>query len=150
MGVRGPGLIFVIPIFEMMIKINIKGQFDVPPQKVMTQDEKTARVSAVINYRVTDPEKAVTQVESYHLATSKIAIETLKDLATQTKLLEIHKVEFKKRLHRIINEKTNPFGIEVSEVEIKDVDYQMHGVRLKIKNSRLQIRILSNLALTFI
>ena len=62
------------------------------------------------------------QAENYHLTAQKIVIETLKDVATQTKLLDFYKVEFKERLQEIINEKTNPFGIEVSEVEIKDVE----------------------------
>ena len=122
-GTRGPGLFFIIPIFEKMVKIDLSSvTFDVPPQKVMAQDEKTARVSVVIHYSVTDPEKAVTQAENYHLTTQKIVIETLKDVATQTKVLDFYKVEFKERLQEIINEKTNPFGIEVSEVEIKDVE----------------------------
>jgi regulator of protease activity HflC (stomatin/prohibitin superfamily) len=89
-GVRGPGLFFTIPFFETMVKIDLRAvRFDVPPQKVLTQDEKIARVSMIVSYRITDPEKAVTQVENHHLATSQIAIESLKDVATRAKLLDI-------------------------------------------------------------
>ena len=121
-GVRGPGLFFIIPILEKMVKIDLSTTtFDVSPQQVMAQDEKTVRVSMVIHYRVTDPEKAVTQVEQYHAATERIVTRTLKDVAAQTESSDFYGMGFKEQLRETINEKTDPFGIEVSEVEIKDV-----------------------------
>ena len=121
-GVRGPGLFFIIPILETMVKIDLSTTtFDVSPQQVMAQDEQTVRVSMVVHYRVTDPEKAVTQVEKYHPATEMIVTRTLKDVAAQTGLLDFYGMGVKEQLRETINEKTDPFGIEVSEVEIKDV-----------------------------
>ena len=119
--VRGPGLFFTIPLFETMVKIDLRAvRFDVPPQKVLTQDEKIAGVRMIVSYRIIDPEKAVTQVENHRRATSEIAIESLKDVATRTNLLDFYSVEFKERLQGVINEKIRLFGIEVTEVELTD------------------------------
>ncbi|MHC1584734.1 MAG: slipin family protein [Candidatus Syntropharchaeia archaeon] len=124
-GARGPGLFFVIPLFETMVKVDLRTiTFDVPPQEVITKDNVTTKVNAVVYYRVMDPEKAVTQVEKYHLATSQIALTTLRGVIGQVELDQLlsERDEINKRLQHIVDEATDPWGIKVSAVEIKDVE----------------------------
>ena len=124
-GARGPGLFFIIPIFETMVKIDLRvSVFDVPPQEVITKDNVTTRVNAVVYYRVLDPEKAVTVVERYDYATSQIALTTIRGVIGQAELDELlsERDKLNQRLQRIIDEATDPWGIKVSAVEIKDVE----------------------------
>jgi regulator of protease activity HflC (stomatin/prohibitin superfamily) len=124
-GARGPGLFFIIPIFEMMIKIDLRTvTFDVPPQEVITRDNVTTKVNAVVYYRVMDPEKAVTQVEHYALATSQMALTTLRGVIGQIELDDLlsERDKINKNLQHIVDEATDPWGIKVSAVEIKDVE----------------------------
>ncbi|HDM36268.1 MAG TPA: slipin family protein [Candidatus Syntrophoarchaeum butanivorans] len=124
-GARGPGLFFIIPIFEMMVKVDLRTvTFDVPPQEVITKDNVTTKVNAVVYYRVMDPEKAVTQVENYALATSQIALTTLRGVIGQSELDELlaEREKINKKLQQIVDEATDPWGIKVSAVEIKDVE----------------------------
>lgn len=124
-GARGPGLFFIIPIFETMVKIDLRVLvFDVTPQEVITKDNVTARVNAVVYYRVLDPEKAVTEVERYEYATAQIALTTIRGVIGQAELDELlsERDKLNKRLQVIIDEATDPWGIKVSAVEIKDVE----------------------------
>ncbi|MDD5234944.1 MAG: slipin family protein [Methanocellales archaeon] len=124
-GARGPGLFFVIPIFEAMVRTDLRTvTFDVPPQEVITKDNVTTRVNAVVYYRIMDPEKAVTEVESYHYATSQMAVTTLRGVIGQTELDELlsEREKLNKRLQTIVDEATDPWGIKVTAVEIKDVE----------------------------
>ncbi len=124
-GARGPGLFFIIPIFETMVKIDLRvSVFDVPPQEVITKDNVTTRVNAVVYYRVLDPEKAVTVVERYDYATSQIALTTIRGVIGQAELDELlsERDKLNQRLQKIIDEATDPWGIKVSAVEIKDVE----------------------------
>ena len=124
-GARGPGLFLIIPIFESMVKIGLRvSVFDVPPQEVITKDNVTTRVNAVVYYRVLDPEKAVTAVERYGYATSQIALTTIRGVIGQAELDELlsERDKLNKRLQVIIDEATDPWGIKVSAVEIKDVE----------------------------
>lgn len=124
-GARGPGLFFVIPLFEAMVRIDLRTvTFDVPPQEVITKDNVTTRVNAVVYYRIMDPEKAVTEVENYHYATSQIAVTTLRSVIGQAELDELlsERERLNKRLQTIVDEATDPWGIKVSAVEIKDVE----------------------------
>ncbi len=124
-GARGPGLFLIIPIFESMVKIDLRVLvFDVPPQEVITRDNVTTRVNAVVYYRVLDPEKAVTAVERYDYATSQIALTTIRGVIGQAELDELlsERDKLNKRLQVIIDEATDPWGIKVSAVEIKDVE----------------------------
>ncbi|MDI6859994.1 MAG: slipin family protein [Methanocellales archaeon] len=125
MGARGPGLFFIIPIFETMVRTDLRTvTFDVPPQEVITRDNVTTRVNAVVYYRIMDPEKAVTQVESYHYATSQMALTTLRGVIGQAELDELlsEREKLNKRLQEIVDEATDPWGIKVTAVEIKDVE----------------------------
>ena len=124
-GARGPGLFFIIPIFETMVKIDLRvSVFDVPPQEVITKDNVTTRVNAVVYYRVLDPEKAVTAVERYDYATSQIALTTIRGVIGQAELDELlsERDKLNQRLQKIIDEATDPWGIKISAVEIKDVE----------------------------
>lgn len=124
-GARGPGLFLVIPIFESMVKIDLRVLvFDVPPQEVITRDNVTTRVNAVVYYRVIDPEKAVTEVQNYHYATSQIALTTIRGVIGQAELDDLlsERDKLNHKLQQIIDEATDPWGIKVSSVEIKDVE----------------------------
>ena len=123
-GARGPGLFLVIPMFESMVKIDLRvSVFDIPPQEVITRDNVTTSVNAVVYYRVLDPEKAVTEVERYDYATSQIALTTMRSVIGQAELDELlsERDKLNKQLQQTIDEATDPWGIKVSAVEIKDV-----------------------------
>ena len=123
-GARGPGLFLVIPLFESMVKIDLRVcVFDIPPQEVITRDNVTANVNAVVYYRVLDPEKAVTEVERYDYATSQIALTTMRSVIGQAELDELlsERDKLNKQLQQTIDDATDPWGIKVSAVEIKDV-----------------------------
>ena len=124
-GARGPGLFLIIPIFETMVKIDLRvSVFDIPPQELITKDNVTTKVNAVVYYRVIDPEKAVTEVEHYQYATSQIALTTIRGVLGQSELDELlsERDKINKHLQVIIDEATDPWGIKVSAVEIKDVE----------------------------
>lgn len=124
-GARGPGLFYVIPIIENMVVVDLRTiTYDVPTQEVVTKDNVTVRVNAVIYYRVVDPEKAVTEVVDYMFATAQIAQTTLRSVIGQAELDELlsEREKLNLRLQQIIDEATNPWGIKVTAVEIKDVE----------------------------
>ncbi len=123
-GAKGPGLFFIIPIFDSMVKIDLRTvTFDVQPQEVITKDNVTTNVNAVVYYRVMDPEKAVTQVERYQFATAQMALTTLRGVIGQLELDQLlsEREDINLRLQQIIDSATDPWGIKVSAVEIKDV-----------------------------
>lgn len=124
-GARGPGLFFVIPILESMQVVDLRTvTYDVPSQEVVTRDNVTVRVNAVVYYRVLEPEKAVTEVFDYRFATAQIAQTTLRSVIGQADLDELlsEREKLNVKLQQIIDEATNPWGIKVSAVEIKDVE----------------------------
>ncbi|ADB57301.1 slipin family protein [Archaeoglobus profundus] len=124
-GARGPGLFYVIPIIETMVVVDLRTvTYDVPTQEVVTKDNVTVRVNAVVYYRVVDPEKAVTEVADYRYATAQIAQTTLRSVIGQTELDELlsEREKINVKLQQIIDEATNPWGIKVTAVEIKDVE----------------------------
>jgi len=124
-GARGPGLFFVIPLLENMQVVDLRTvTYDVPSQEVVTRDNVTVRVNAVVYYRVVEPEKAVTEVFDYRFATAQIAQTTLRSVIGQADLDELlsEREKLNIKLQQIIDEATNPWGIKVSAVEIKDVE----------------------------
>ncbi|HID43330.1 MAG TPA: slipin family protein [Archaeoglobaceae archaeon] len=124
-GARGPGLFYVIPILEGMVIVDLRTlTYDVPSQEVITTDNVTVRVNAVVYYRVVDSEKAVVEVMDYRFATSQIAQTTLRSVIGQAMLDELlaEREKINIRLQQIIDEATNPWGIKVSAVEVKDVE----------------------------
>ncbi len=124
-GARGPGLFFVIPMLENMQVVDLRTvTYDVPSQEVVTKDNVTVRVNAVVYYKVLEPEKAVTEVFDYRFATAQIAQTTLRSVIGQADLDELlsERDKLNIKLQEIIDEATNPWGIKVSAVEIKDVE----------------------------
>ena len=124
-GARGPGLFFIIPFIDRMVKIDLRTvTLDIPSQEAITRDNVTVRVNAVAYFRVTDPEEAVVRIENYMLATMQIAQTTMRSVLGQSELDELlsKREEINQRLQQIIDEQTAPWGIKVSIVEVKDVE----------------------------
>ncbi|AMQ18130.1 slipin family protein [Thermococcus peptonophilus] len=124
-GARGPGLFFIIPIFEKAVIVDLRTRvLDVPVQETITKDNVPVKVNAVVYFRVVDPVKAVTQVANYIVATSQIAQTTLRSVIGQAHLDELlsEREKLNRELQKIIDEATDPWGIKVTTVEIKDVE----------------------------
>jgi uncharacterized membrane protein YqiK len=122
---KGPGLFLLIPIVDRMVKIDLRTvTMDVPPQDVITRDNVPAKVNAVAYFRVMDPNKAVIEVENYVLATSQISQTTLRSVLGQKDLDDLltDRESINEELQTIIDEQTDPWGIKVSVVEVKDVE----------------------------
>jgi regulator of protease activity HflC (stomatin/prohibitin superfamily) len=122
---KGPGLFLIIPIVDKMVKTNLQTvTMDIPPQDVITKDNVTVRVNAVTYFNVTDPVKAVVNVQNYLYATSQVAQTTLRSILGQVQLDEllINRDEINDQLQGIIDELTNPWGVKVTLVEVKDVE----------------------------
>ena len=124
-GAKGPGLFFIIPFVDRMVKIDLRTvTLDIPSQEAITRDNVTVRVNAVCYFRVVDPEAAVVRVENYLVATLQIAQTTMRSVLGQSELDELlsKREEINQRLQEIIDEQTAPWGIKVSVVEVKDVE----------------------------
>jgi regulator of protease activity HflC (stomatin/prohibitin superfamily) len=124
-GPKGPGLFILLPFIDKMVKVDLRTvTMDVPPQDIITRDNVPARVNAVVYFRVVDPNKSVIEVENHVLATSQISQTTLRSVLGQKDLdnLLINREEINEELQSIIDEQTDPWGIKVSVVEVKDVE----------------------------
>jgi len=124
-GVRGPGLIILVPFIEKMVKVSLRTVvMDVPPQDVITQDNVSIKVNAVIYFRVLQPEKAIIEVENFLAATSQISQTTLRSVLGQSELDDLlsQREKINHRLQQIIDNQTEPWGIKVSTVEVKQID----------------------------
>jgi regulator of protease activity HflC (stomatin/prohibitin superfamily) len=124
-GPKGPGLFILLPMIDRMVKIDLRTvTMDVPPQDVITRDNVPARVNAVVYFRVVDPNKSVIEVENHVLATSQISQTTLRSVLGQKNLDDLltNREEINEELQRIIDEQTDPWGVKVSVVEVKDVE----------------------------
>ncbi len=124
-GAKGPGLFFIIPFIDRMMKVDLRTvTLDVPSQEAISRDNVTVKVNAVVYFRVMDPGKAIIQVEDYRRATWQIAQTTLRNVIGQSELDEIlaQREKVNQELQQIIDEQTEPWGIKVSVVEVKDVE----------------------------
>ena len=124
-GPKGPGLFLLWPLADNMVKIDLRTvTMDVPPQDVITRDNVPARVNAVVYFRVVDPNKSVIEVENHVLATSQISQTTLRSVLGQKDLDQLltNREEINEELQSIIDEQTDPWGVKVSVVEVKDVE----------------------------
>lgn len=124
-GPKGPGLFFIIPFIDRMVKVDLRVvTLDIPSQEAITKDNVTVKVNAVAYFRVMDPSKAIVAVEDYRRATWQIAQTSLRSVLGQSDLDEllIHRDEINQKLQQIIDEQTEPWGIKVSIVEVKDVE----------------------------
>jgi regulator of protease activity HflC (stomatin/prohibitin superfamily) len=124
-GPKGPGLFILLPFVDRMVKVDLRTvTMDVPPQDVITRDNVPARVNAVVYFRVVDPNKSVIEVENHVLATSQISQTTLRSVLGQKDLDDLltNREQINDELQTIIDEQTDPWGIKVSVVEVKDVE----------------------------
>jgi len=124
-GAKGPGLFFIIPIIDRMVKVNLQTvTADIPPQDVITKDNVTLRVNAVTYFNVVDPVRAVVAIQNYGVATSQIAQTTLRSILGQVELddLLINRERINTDLQQIIDSVTDPWGVKVTLVEVKDVE----------------------------
>lgn len=124
-GVRGPGLIILIPGIEKMVKVDLRVvTMDVPSQDIITKDNVTLKVNGVVYFRVADPDKSIIQVENYYHATAQISQTTLRSVIGQYELDEIlsQRDEINSKLQVILDELTEPWGIKVTNVELKAID----------------------------
>jgi regulator of protease activity HflC (stomatin/prohibitin superfamily) len=122
---KGPGLIYLIPIIDRMVRVDLRTvTLTVPPQEVISKDNVTVRVNAVAYFRVVDPNRAVTEVENFLLATSQISQTTLRSVLGKAELdaLLSERERLNVELQQIIDEQTEPWGVKVSTVEVKDVE----------------------------
>jgi len=125
MGARGPGLFYVIPIIEQMVRIELRIiTLDIPQQEVITRDNVTIRVNAVLYFRVQDPQAAVVQIQNFLQATSQIAQTTMRAVVGEAELDEVlaERDKINNKLQQIIDDHTDPWGIKVTAVELKDVE----------------------------
>lgn len=124
-GVKGPGLIILVPIIDKMIRISLRTVvLDVPPQDIITMDNVSVKVNAVVYFRVIEPQKAVLDVENYLFATSQISQTTLRSVLGQSELDDLlsQREKINEKLQEIIDSHTDPWGIKVSKVEVKQID----------------------------
>ena len=140
-GAKGPGIIFLIPFVDKMVKVSLRTiAMDVPPQDVITRDNVSVKVNAVIFFRVIDPRQAVVQVEDFLYATSQIAQTTLRSVLGQVELDELlaSRDKINEQLQRIIDEQTDPWGVKVSTVEVKHVDLPQDMQRAMSKQAEAE------------
>jgi len=124
-GAKGPGLFLIIPFIDRMVKVDLRVvTMDVPSQEVITKDNVTVRVNAVVYFRVVDPESSVVKVLDHIRATSQISQTTLRNVLGQSELDELlaQREKLNQNLQKIIDEQTDPWGVKVSTVEIKEVE----------------------------
>jgi regulator of protease activity HflC (stomatin/prohibitin superfamily) len=140
-GVRGPGLILLIPIIDKMVKVTLRTVvFDVPPQDIITQDNVSLKVNAVVYFRVIEPQKAVVQVENYMVATSQISQTTLRSVLGQSELDDLlsQRDKINQKLQQIIDAHTEPWGVKVSNVEVKQIDLPQEMQRAMAKQAEAE------------
>jgi regulator of protease activity HflC (stomatin/prohibitin superfamily) len=137
----GPGLFFLIPIVDRMIRVSLRTVVhDVPPQDVITRDNVSIKVNAVIYFRVMNPRKAVVEVENYHYATSQLSQTTLRSVLGQVELdgLLAEREKINHELQSILDNQTDPWGIKVSSVEVKHVDLPAEMQRAMAKQAEAE------------
>jgi regulator of protease activity HflC (stomatin/prohibitin superfamily) len=123
--VKGPGLVLIIPVVQQAVRMDLRTVvFDVPPQDVITRDNVSVKVNAVVYFRVMDPRKAIVEVESYHYATSQLAQTTLRSVLGQVELDDLlsERERLNAQLQQILDQHTEPWGVKVASVEVKQVD----------------------------
>lgn len=124
-GTKGPGLFFIIPLIDRMVKVTLQTvTIDIPPQDVITKDNVTIRVNAVAYFNVVEPERSVVAIQNYFYGTREVAQTTLRSILGQVDLDELlaNRDEINSQLQRIIDDATNPWGVKVTMVEVKDVE----------------------------
>lgn len=129
---KGPGLVLIIPLIDRMVKVSLRTvTMDVPPQDIITRDNITVKVNAVVYFRPLDPIKAITEVEDFYYATSQIAQTTLRSILGQSQLDDLlaKREELNAELQKVIDFQTEPWGVKVTAVEVKNVDLPQEMLR---------------------
>jgi regulator of protease activity HflC (stomatin/prohibitin superfamily) len=140
-GSKGPGLFLIIPIIDRMVKVDLRVvTLDVPSQEVITKDNVTVKVNAVVFFRVVDPSEAIVQVEDFRRATWNISQTTLRNVVGQSELDDLlaNREEINSKLQQIIDEATEPWGVKVSIVEVKDVELPQAMQRAMAKQAEAE------------
>lgn len=140
-GVKGPGLILLVPIIDKMVTVSLRTiVLDVPPQDVITQDNVSIKVNAVVYFRVVEPQKAIIQVENYLAATSQFSQTTLRSVLGQSELDDLlsQRDKLNLKLQQIIDSHTEPWGIKVSNVEVKQIDLPQEMQRAMAKQAEAE------------
>jgi regulator of protease activity HflC (stomatin/prohibitin superfamily) len=140
-GVKGPGLIILIPVIDRMVKVSLRTiVFDVPPQDVITRDNVSVQVNAVVYFRVIMPDKAIVEVENYLAATSQLSQTTLRSILGQFELDDLlaERDKINKQLQEIIDAQTEPWGIKISAVEVKHIDLPQEMKRAMAKQAEAE------------
>lgn len=138
---RGPGIMYVIPLIEKMLRVDLRTvTLDVPPQDVITKDNVSVKVSAVLYFRVVDPNRAIRDVQNYLFATSQLAQITLRSVCGQAELDELlaEREKMNTRIQEILDAQTEPWGIKVVLVEIRDIDLPQEMQRAMAKQAEAE------------
>ena len=138
---KGPGIIFLIPIVDRIVRVSLRTVvLDVPPQDVITQDNVSIKVNAVVYFRVIDPQKAIVQVENFLAATSQISQTTLRSVLGQSELDDLlsQRDKINHKLQQIIDANTEPWGVKVSNVEVKQIDLPQEMQRAMAKQAEAE------------
>lgn len=140
-GIKGPGLILLIPFIDRMVKVSLRTiVLDVPPQDVITQDNVSIKVNAVVYFRVIEPQKAIVQVENFLAATSQISQTTLRSVLGQSELDDLlsQRDKINHKLQQIIDTNTEPWGVKVTNVEVKQIDLPQEMQRAMAKQAEAE------------
>jgi regulator of protease activity HflC (stomatin/prohibitin superfamily) len=140
-GAKGPGLILLVPVIDKMVKVSLRTVvLDVPPQDVITQDNVSIKVNAVVYFRVMQPHKAIVEVENYLVATSQFSQTTLRSVLGQSELDDLlsQRDKINQKLQQIIDAHTEPWGIKVSNVEVKQIDLPQEMQRAMAKQAEAE------------
>ncbi|HEX5653045.1 MAG TPA: slipin family protein [Chitinophagaceae bacterium] len=140
-GIKGPGLILLIPVIDKMVKVSLRTiVLDVPPQDIITQDNVSIKVNAVVYFRVIEPQKAIVQVENFLAATSQISQTTLRSVLGQSELDDLlsQREKINQKLQKIIDSQTDPWGVKVSNVEVKQIDLPQEMQRAMAKQAEAE------------
>src|SRR5881227_3918884 len=140
-GVKGPGLFILIPVVQQMVKVDLRVMVQVvPPQDVISRDNVSVKVNAVLYYRVVDPERAIIRVEDFMAATSQLAQTTLRSVLGKHDLDEMlaERDKLNADIQEILDQQTDPWGIKVTNIEIKDVDLNENMVRAIAKQAEAE------------
>ena len=140
-GVKGPGIVYIVPMIDRWQKVSLQMMtLDVPPQDIITKDNVSVKVNAVMNFQVMDPNKAIVKAENYLFTTSQMAQTTLRSVLGEVELDELlsNREKINIRLQNVIDEKTEPFGVKVIEVEVKQVDLPKEMQRAMAKQAEAE------------
>ena len=139
--VKGPGLVIIIPIIDRLVRVSLRTiTMAIPEQDIITKDNVTVKVTAVLYYRPVDPSNAITKIEDFHYATSQIAQTTLRSVIGQSELDELlaKRDELNSKLQHIVDDQTEPWGIKVTTVEVKNVDLPVEMQRVIAKQAEAE------------